>query len=171
MLTVSPPLSAPVRQLYPQYYVLIPKPVFMSQIKRRVQNGTYKDVGRFAEDFRQMFENARAFNEEGSWVWNDALALERELEELWANLVAGSGLPGAPPAANSTAGVSTPATDASTDVGGPAAASGGGKKITLKLGGKRVAPAVQQAPAPSEDDDDDDDDDDDEGSASSSDSG
>lgn len=137
----------------------------MSQIKRRVQNGTYKDVGRFADDFRQMFENARAFNEEGSWVWNDALALERELEELWSNLVAGSGLPGAPPAPNSTAGVSTPATDASTDVGGASVGGGAGKKITLKLGGKRVAPPVPQAPS-----EEDDDDDDDEGSVSSSDS-
>lgn len=131
----------------------------MSQIKRRVQNQTYKSVDGFANDFRQMFENARIFNEEGSWVWNDALALERELAELWANFVVGSGLAGAPPAAQvpqsqqpSTAGVSTPATDASAD------ASAGPSKITLKFG-KKKAPQ----PAPSEDDDDD------EGSASDSD--
>lgn len=114
----------------------------MSQIKRRVQNNTYKSVEGFANDFKQMFANARIFNEEGSWVWNDAQALEAELEELWGNFVVGSGLPGAPPAASgpiptgqtSTADASTPSAATDTDAGGK-----GPKKLMLKFGKKQPA--------------------------------
>lgn len=42
-----------------------------------------------------MFNNARTFNEEGSWVYNDAVEMEKVLDATFKRLTAGSGLPGA----------------------------------------------------------------------------
>jgi ATP-dependent helicase STH1/SNF2 len=46
-----------------------------------------------------MFNNARTYNQEGSWVYVDAEEMERVFNAAWNRVIAGSGLPGAPPAA------------------------------------------------------------------------
>jgi ATP-dependent helicase STH1/SNF2 len=74
-------------QAYPSYYVMIKKPVFMSQIKRKITNGSYKSVDAFRDDWLQMFDNARIFNEEGSWVYEDANVMQRELGPLWERFI------------------------------------------------------------------------------------
>lgn len=59
----------------------------MSQIKRKISGGTYKSVDAFRDDWLQMFDNARIFNEEGSWVYEDANVLQRELGVLWERVI------------------------------------------------------------------------------------
>lgn len=45
-----------------------------------------------------MFDNARTYNQEGSWVYVDAEEMEKVFNATFARVIAGSGLPGAPPA-------------------------------------------------------------------------
>lgn len=44
-----------------------------------------------------MFNNARTFNQEGSWVYIDAVEMEKVLDATFKRLTVGSGLPGAAP--------------------------------------------------------------------------
>ena len=45
---------------------------------------------------RLMFNNARTYNQEGSWVYVDAEEMEKAFEAAFAKHIVGSGLPGAP---------------------------------------------------------------------------
>lgn len=45
-----------------------------------------------------MFNNARTYNQEGSWVYVDADEMEKVFNALFDRLIVGSDLPGAPPA-------------------------------------------------------------------------
>lgn len=44
-----------------------------------------------------MFNNARTYNQEGSWVYNDADEMEKLFDSVFERVVAGTDLPGAPP--------------------------------------------------------------------------
>ena len=50
----------------------------------------------FREDMRLMFNNARTYNQEGSWVYVDAEEMEKVFDATFARVMTGSGLPGAP---------------------------------------------------------------------------
>jgi ATP-dependent helicase STH1/SNF2 len=45
-----------------------------------------------------MFNNARKYNQEGSWVYVDAEEMEKVFNVAWDRVIVGSDLPGAPPA-------------------------------------------------------------------------
>jgi len=45
-----------------------------------------------------LFSNAYSYNEEGSWAYDAARALQDHLPSLWSTYIVGFGLPGAPPA-------------------------------------------------------------------------
>lgn len=57
---------------YPVYYTMIQNPIAMKIIKKRIHSSYYKTVSQFRDDFHLMFNNARIFNEEGSFVYQDA---------------------------------------------------------------------------------------------------
>ena len=91
------------------------------------------------------------FNEEGSWVYQDANVLEQNLPLLWASHIVGSGLPGADgtPGGGSSAvpsavgtGTSTPASASVTDGGEP-------RKVMLKFGAGAGAPGAGAGAGPS----------------------
>ena len=42
-----------------------------------------------------MFDNARTYNQEGSWVYVDADEMEKVFDATFERVTAGSGLPGA----------------------------------------------------------------------------
>jgi len=52
-------------------------------------------VTTFRDDVRLMFTNARTYNQEGSWVYVDAVEMEKAFDAAYARHVANSGLPGA----------------------------------------------------------------------------
>ncbi len=51
-----------------------------------------------------MFNNARTYNQEGSWVYVDAEEMEKVFDATWDRVIVGSGLPGAPLASGSSSG-------------------------------------------------------------------
>ncbi|KAJ7674433.1 SNF2-family ATP dependent chromatin remodeling factor snf21 [Mycena rosella] len=89
----------PDRHEYPNYYQLITQPIALSHLRKRGTGPYYKDVQQYRSDWSLMFNNARTFNQEGSWVYIDADEMEKVLDATFKRLTVGSGLPGAQPGA------------------------------------------------------------------------
>ncbi|KAJ1661086.1 ATP-dependent DNA helicase Snf21 [Dispira simplex] len=70
-------LELPSKRIYPQYYIIIRKPIAMNMIRKRMRSAYYTSVEAFVEDVDLMFHNACTFNEEGSWVYVDACEMKR----------------------------------------------------------------------------------------------
>ncbi|KAL7285940.1 LOW QUALITY PROTEIN: hypothetical protein ACG7TL_001055 [Trametes sanguinea] len=94
----------PDRREYPDYYQLIKQPIALSTIRKRISSHYYKNVLDFREDMRLMFNNARTYNQEGSWVYVDADEMEKVFDAMFNQIIVGSGLPGAPSAAGGSSG-------------------------------------------------------------------
>lgn len=75
-------LEKPDPATFPDYYEIIEKPVAINDILRKCRAKLYANLHEFKEDWKLMFANARKFNGEGSWVVEDAQALEKELERV-----------------------------------------------------------------------------------------
>ncbi|QRV76715.1 SNF2 family amino-terminal protein [Ceratobasidium sp. AG-Ba] len=88
----------PRRSDYPDYYDLIPKPIAMSHIRKRMTGTYYKTVTAFRDDWRLMFNNARTYNTEDSAVYHDAEVMQKVLEAVFLRETAGTDMPGAEPA-------------------------------------------------------------------------
>ena len=81
---------------YPDYYQLITQPIAMSHLRKRANSGHYKTVQAYRDDWKLMFNNARTYNQEGSWVYIDAEEMEKVFNSAFERVFVGSGLPGAP---------------------------------------------------------------------------
>lgn len=81
---------------YPDYYQLITQPIAMSHLRKRANSGHYKTVQAYRDDWKLMFNNARTYNQEGSWVYIDAEEMEKVFNAAFERVFVGSGLPGAP---------------------------------------------------------------------------
>ncbi|KII86364.1 hypothetical protein PLICRDRAFT_56081 [Plicaturopsis crispa FD-325 SS-3] len=90
--------EVPDRKEYPDYYQLIREPIALSHLRKRATSNYYKSVSAYRDDWNLMFKNAYTYNQEGSWVYNDAEALEKVFNATLDRVTAGSGLPGAAPA-------------------------------------------------------------------------
>ncbi|KAK9760993.1 ATP-dependent DNA helicase Snf21 [Basidiobolus ranarum] len=87
-------LELPSKKIYPQYYIMIQQPIAMNIIKKRMKTSFYKTVLQFREDFHLMFNNARYFNEEGSWVYIDANKMQEAFDSKFQELCPNGSLPG-----------------------------------------------------------------------------
>ncbi|XDT04200.1 Bromodomain [Nakaseomyces glabratus] len=74
--------TLPSKREYPDYYKLIKKPLSIDVIQKNARKGVYKSLDDVKEDIQTMFDNARFYNEEGSWVYNDAEKLN-EFTNTW----------------------------------------------------------------------------------------
>ncbi|KAH7883996.1 SNF2 family N-terminal domain-containing protein [Phlebopus sp. FC_14] len=90
----------PDKRDYPDYYQLIAQPIALSTLRKRANAGYYKSITQYKEDWKLMFDNARTYNTEGSWVYIDAEEMEKVFRATLEKVTAGSGLPGASPALN-----------------------------------------------------------------------
>jgi ATP-dependent helicase STH1/SNF2 len=95
--------EVPDRRDYPDYYQLITQPIALSVVRKRASSNFYKSVLAFRDDFRLMFNNARTYNQEGSWVYIDADEMEKVFNAAWDKVIAGTDLPGAPQHFSATA--------------------------------------------------------------------
>lgn len=154
----------PSKKLYPDYYKIIAKPISFDMIRKRVDREDYMSLNEFKDDFLTMFANAKLYNEEGSMVYEDAVAME---DEFRARIVEEAGKydipvdlsnPADAPTLDSAllGAVSAEVKDGSAAPSGsaggtPAAAPLPSVKLSLKFS-KKTPP-----PPPPEDDDDEDD--------------
>ena len=65
----------PDEKEYPDYYEQIDNPIALDILFKRIDMGEYPDWNSLATDFDLMIENAKLYNAEGSFVYNDALLL------------------------------------------------------------------------------------------------
>jgi ATP-dependent helicase STH1/SNF2 len=81
-------LELPSKRLYPDYYMLISNPLSLDIIKRRIDIGHYMSIEEVKAAFDLMFGNARTYNEPGSFVHQDAVAIDEEVRTVY-NEIAG----------------------------------------------------------------------------------
>lgn len=72
----------PSKRDYPDYFTLIKQPVALETIMRNAKKGQYGSLEDVKNDLQVMYDNARFYNEEGSWVYNDADKLN-EFTDQW----------------------------------------------------------------------------------------
>lgn len=77
-------MDIPKKSEYPDYHLLIARPVCLKQIKRRIESHNYTSLEALREDFKTMFNNARTYNQEGSFVWIDSEEMEHVFDEKYA---------------------------------------------------------------------------------------
>ncbi|SCU84670.1 LAMI_0C08416g1_1 [Lachancea mirantina] len=69
--------TLPSKKLYPDYYSLVQKPVALDSIVKKAKKGAYEGFNDVKQDLQLMYDNARFYNEEGSWVYTDADELNK----------------------------------------------------------------------------------------------
>ncbi|EFI28580.1 bromodomain-containing protein [Coprinopsis cinerea okayama7 len=75
-----------VRMEIPSYPKIIKKPMDMSTMRKKLDNGEYATPQKFAEDFRLMLRNCSTFNPVGTPVCTAGQQLGRVFEEKWKAL-------------------------------------------------------------------------------------
>lgn len=75
-------LEKPDPATFPDYYEIVDKPIAINDILRKCRAKMYSNVPEFRADWKLMFANAVKFNGEDSWVVEDSVALEKELERV-----------------------------------------------------------------------------------------
>lgn len=75
-------MELPSRDEYPDYYQFIQHPVSLAEIERKLDEKMYINAYALVTDLRIMISNAKFYNEEGSQVWNDADAIQQQLERV-----------------------------------------------------------------------------------------
>ncbi|OON18820.1 Bromodomain protein, partial [Opisthorchis viverrini] len=70
-------LELPSKEDYPDYYKVIPEPIDLGIIRRKMEQNEYNTHQEMVADLRLMFNNARHYNEEGSGVYQDAVTLNK----------------------------------------------------------------------------------------------
>ncbi|EIM23270.1 hypothetical protein E3Q22_00227 [Wallemia mellicola] len=86
--------EVPSKKLYPDYALLIKQPMALNNIKRKIERKTYQNARECLSDFHLMFANARTYNEPGSWVVEDADAIQAGMDQAWNEKVLGTGVAG-----------------------------------------------------------------------------
>lgn len=82
-------------QDYADYYELITNPIAISTIRKRATtNSYYKSVEQYAGEWRTLFDNARRYNQEGSWVYIDANEMQKVFDTTFRSEAAKLGLLG-----------------------------------------------------------------------------
>jgi hypothetical protein len=70
-------MSLPSRDAFPDYYQTIKKPISFSEISQKIDSGAYNaNLKVMADDFHQVFVNAKRYNQKGSLIFNDAKRLD-----------------------------------------------------------------------------------------------
>lgn len=122
----------------------------MKQIKRKIDKDPTYTLPTFKADMHLLWDNARTYNTEGSWVYDAADTMQEAFDKLYDEQVNGGG--GAASSgvqsgftSQGGSGTSTPMFKAGGGAA-PATATGGGgtgTKIKLNLGTKLKAQAAQ----------------------------
>ena len=73
----------PVALGIPQYRDIIRHPMDLATMKKKLDNGSYRDEVDFERDMRLMFNNCYTFNAPGSEVYNLGKELEAVFERKW----------------------------------------------------------------------------------------
>jgi ATP-dependent helicase STH1/SNF2 len=73
---IDPFIELPPPKQYPDYYQLIRIPVCMDQIQKKINKKQYQNLRQFRQDIKQLCDNCRTYNEDGSVLFQDANLIE-----------------------------------------------------------------------------------------------
>ncbi|KAG8708250.1 hypothetical protein FRC09_001362 [Ceratobasidium sp. 395] len=76
----------PVRDQAPNYFDIIKHPMDLATMKAKLDNKGYRDRAEFVADFKLMIKNAKTYNPAKSFVWTEAVALEKAFNDRWAKI-------------------------------------------------------------------------------------
>lgn len=77
----------------PNYPKVVKKPMDLSTMRKRLDNGEYPSPTRFFEDFKLMIRNCFLFNPPGTPVNQAGIDLQRLFDDKWKSLPQASSLP------------------------------------------------------------------------------
>merc|ERR1739844_590234 len=72
----DPFMKLPSRKELPDYYEVIRKPVDITKILTKIDDGKYDDMDMMARDFDQLCSNTQKYNEDGSLIHEDSIVLQ-----------------------------------------------------------------------------------------------
>lgn len=75
-------LKLPSKKIYADYYKVIKRPTAISQIRKHISQDRYDSFDAFLDELKLMCVNAKTYNEEGSWVYEDADELNDYVNSL-----------------------------------------------------------------------------------------
>ncbi|CAF3824420.1 unnamed protein product [Adineta steineri] len=84
---IIPFLQLPSAIDYPDYYESIENPIDMSIIKDKMDKGQYKREQDIVDDFNRMFNNAKIYNVDESYIYKNACLLEQLLIDKYKVLM------------------------------------------------------------------------------------
>ncbi|KAK9466672.1 hypothetical protein V1512DRAFT_286671 [Lipomyces arxii] len=70
---------------YPDYFQEIKEPIALDIIKKRIKQRQYATVEAFMRDVNLMFDNAKQYNEPGSLIYRDTVALQKVVQGVCAD--------------------------------------------------------------------------------------
>jgi len=81
----EPFLRLPSRKQYPEYYVVIRRPISLSEVRTRLKQHEYASLADLRQDLELMCTNAKRFNERDSAIWLRARDLHGLAKEAVAD--------------------------------------------------------------------------------------
>jgi ATP-dependent helicase STH1/SNF2 len=72
--------------MYKDYLTIIPHPIAMIQIKKRLKDPNYT-LSQFKDEMNRLFDNAKIYNDEESWVHNAATDMQEFFQKMYAEEV------------------------------------------------------------------------------------
>ncbi|KAG6889990.1 hypothetical protein C0995_012950 [Termitomyces sp. Mi166 len=77
----------PSKRQYPDYYQIIQHPIALEDIKKQLDNGSYKTLEAVKQDFELCFNNAKQYNIKESDIYRDAKDLSKLMNKTYNKLV------------------------------------------------------------------------------------
>ncbi|KAG6900522.1 hypothetical protein C0993_009475 [Termitomyces sp. T159_Od127] len=77
----------PSKRQYPDYYRIIQHPIALEDIKKQLDNGSYKTLEAVKQDFELCFNNAKQYNMKESEIYKDAKDLLKLVNKTYNKLI------------------------------------------------------------------------------------
>jgi len=68
------------------YYDIVPEPMDLGTVEKKLKNGDYASVYEFGTDIRKVWSNAMAYNTEGSAIYNMTLKISQYFERIFKEI-------------------------------------------------------------------------------------
>ncbi len=82
-LIIGPFVQLPSKKHFPDYYIIITEPISMKMIEKKIKTEEYASLGDLKKDIQHLCRNAKTYNEDGSLIYVDAVAIEVSCIHLW----------------------------------------------------------------------------------------
>jgi ATP-dependent helicase STH1/SNF2 len=73
---IDPFIKLPSRRDFPDYYMIIPEPIAMEQILKKIKKEDYSSLNDMKRDIHTLCSNAKTYNEDGSLIYVDAVSIQ-----------------------------------------------------------------------------------------------